>query len=124
MNRELVRQIWLRAAIRCEYCRLPASLYPGPFVADHIIAKQHGGATDLLNLALCCLHCNARKGPNVAGIDPLTGELTRLFHLRKDLWLEHFFWSGAEIIGSTAIFIADADGEKLQEAQTGHVRVR
>jgi 5-methylcytosine-specific restriction endonuclease McrA len=79
VNRKLVSQIWLRAASRCEYCRLSASLYPGAFVADHIIAKQHGGATDLLNLALCCLYCNAPKGLNIAGIDPLTGESTGFF---------------------------------------------
>ncbi len=103
MNRELVRQVWLRAGNRCEYCQLAAQFYPGVFSVDHIIARQHRGASELSNLALCCLHCNARKGPNIAGIDPLTGELTRLYHPRDDAWLEHFAWIGDEIAGISAV---------------------
>jgi len=53
-----------------------------PFEIDHIIARQHGGGTLLSNLALSCLHCNAHKGPNIAGLDPLTRKLTKLFHPR------------------------------------------
>ena len=70
---------------------------------DHIIARQHGGESDLSNLALSCLHCNLKKGPNIAGIDPWTRDLTRLYHPRIDSWDEHFAWHGAEIHGETAI---------------------
>ena len=45
MNPDLARQVWERANGRCEYCRMPASVYPLPFHVDHIIARQHGGAT-------------------------------------------------------------------------------
>lgn len=103
MNREFARRVWDRASGRCEYCNLPAKLYPAPFQIDHIIAKQHGGKTELSNLALSCLHCNVRKGPNIAGIDPTTGEIARLFHPRKNRWDEHFKWDDANIVGRTPV---------------------
>ena len=103
MTRELARSVWQRAKERCEYCRLPAQFHPSPFQIDHIIARQHSGATEFSNLALSCLHCNVRKGPNVAGIDSATGQLTRLYHPRIDGWDEHFEWKGAEIVGRTTI---------------------
>src|SRR5208282_2394935 len=77
--------------------------YPVPFHVDHIIARQHGGSTVLENLALACLHCNRHKGPNIAGTDPKTGELVRLFHPRMDEWNGHFEWTGATLAGRTAI---------------------
>lgn len=72
-------------------------MHPAPFQIDHIIAKQHGGSSSLDNLAIACMHCNRYKGPNVAGIDSETGELTRLFHPRVDDWNSHFLRNGAEI---------------------------
>jgi hypothetical protein len=42
-------------------------------------------------------------GPNIAGHDPATGELDRLFHPRLDVWSEHFAWAGVELIGRTQI---------------------
>ncbi len=69
------------------------------FCIDHVIARQHGGKTALDNLAFSCLHCNALKGPNVAGTDQQKGQLVRLFDPRKDDWTEHFAWSGAMLIG-------------------------
>lgn len=101
MNQNLVRQVWERAQGRCEYCHIPASVYPLPFHIDHVVARQHGGPTVLDNLALACLHCNRHKGPNIAGRDPATGELVRLFHPRQDRWGEHFEWKGAELVGRT-----------------------
>jgi hypothetical protein len=103
VNRELTGRVWLRAANRCEYCQLPSQYHPAPFQIDHIIARQHAGETELASLALCCLHCNVRKGPNIAGIDPATGALTRLYNPRGENWAEHFAWSGAVLIGLTAI---------------------
>jgi HNH endonuclease len=103
VNPELVRRVWRRAHDRCEYCKLPARFHPAPFQIDHIVARQHGGGTDLSNLALSCLHCNARKGPNIAGIDPSTGNVTRLFNPREDRWDTHFEWDGAAIAGRTTV---------------------
>ncbi len=54
------------------------------------MAKQHGGATYLDNLALACWQCHLKKGPNLTGIDPETGGIIRLFHPRQDTWAEHF----------------------------------
>jgi hypothetical protein len=61
-----------------------------PFEIDHVIAQKHGGATVDSNLALACFYCNSAKGPNVAGIDPESGLIVRLFHPRTDRWTDHF----------------------------------
>jgi hypothetical protein len=70
---------------------------------DHIIAEKHHGPTNSANLCWACFSCNLRKGPNIAGLDPLTGILTRLFHPRSDIWNEHFAWDGALLRGLTPI---------------------
>ena len=103
MATDLIRQVWERAAARCEYCHLPSACYLAPFQIDHIIARQHGGKTELENLALACIRCNRFKGPNVAGIDPDSGEIVRLFHPRRDRWVEHFSWAGPELKALTQI---------------------
>ena len=102
MNQDLIRRVWERAGRRCEYCHLPSAVYPLPFHIDHIIARQHGGETDLDNLALACLHCNRHKGPNIAGIDQATGALVLLFDPRNDHWATHFEWHGTELRGKTS----------------------
>ena len=43
------------------------------------------------------------KGPCIAGRDPLTGKLTRLFNPRRHEWTCHFHYHGGELIGRTAI---------------------
>ena len=43
MDEVLAEQVRQRAGHMCEYCRLPESLYAGPFEIEHVIAKQHGG---------------------------------------------------------------------------------
>jgi len=84
-------------------CHIPASGYVGSFHADHIIARQHGGESNLENLALACLHCNQHKGPNIAGRNPETGEVVELFHPRRNRWGDHFDWDGANLIGKTTV---------------------
>ena len=74
-----------RGAGRCEYCHLPESVAELPFQLDHIIALKHLGLTDESNLALACYHCNSAKGPNIAGVDPVSGCITSLFHPRQDV---------------------------------------
>ena len=69
---------------------------------DHIIATKHRGTTALSNLAMACFHCNAHKGPNVAGVDPVTDSIVRLYHPRRDRWADHFEWSGAVLRGLTS----------------------
>jgi hypothetical protein len=70
---------------------------------DHIIAKQHGGADSWDNFAYACVHCNCYKGPNVAGVDPETNTIVRLYHPRLDRWTDHFRWSGPLIFPISAI---------------------
>jgi len=52
--------------------------------------RRTGGPTSLDNPAFACWSCNLKKGPNLSGIDPATGQVTALFHPRKDEWPEHF----------------------------------
>ena len=104
MDESLAEQVRRRANHACEYCRMPQAFYPTvPFPIDHIIAQQHGGPTVLGNLALSCLHDNSHKGPNIAGLDPLTKKLTRLFNPRRHKWERHFRWDGPYLVGRTAV---------------------
>jgi hypothetical protein len=103
MNRQLAERVWNRAGFRCEYCHLPHGLYDTPFSVDHIIAQQHRGQTVDSNLALACMHCNLHKGPNIAGVDPETGQLSTLFNPRTQKWHEHFQWHGPVVVGLTMI---------------------
>ena len=101
MKRALLNELRRLAGQRCDYCRMPEHFDRLPFQVDHIIAEQHGGATLLENLAWSCLHCNKRKGPNIAGIDPDSGQLAALFHPRVQDWQRHFFWDGPTLRGRT-----------------------
>jgi hypothetical protein len=103
MNQLLAERVRRRAGDACEYCRIPRAFYPGTFEIDHIIARQHGGSTILANLAFSCLHCNGHKGPNIAGLDPRTKKLTRLFNPRRQKWERHFRWKGPVLVGRTAV---------------------
>jgi hypothetical protein len=103
MTRALVLELRRLSGDRCDYCRIPARLDPLPFQVDHIIAEQHGGRTVVENLAWSCLHDNKHKGPNIAGIDPTSGQLVPLFHPRQQRWERHFAWDGPVLVGRTRI---------------------
>src|SRR5436305_5198100 len=103
MQKALEDEVWRPANGRCEYCHLPWGFHRAPFQIDHIIAEQHGGPTVSENLAVACLRCNKRKGPNLAGVSPDTGDIVRLFNPRRDEWTEHFHWDGARLVGLTPI---------------------
>lgn len=93
-----------RARGRCEYCMLPESqARVAPFQIEHVIARQHNGPTALPNLCLSCHHCNLHKGPNISGVDPLTGRIVRLFHPRRHSWDQHFVWNGPVLEGRTTV---------------------
>ena len=103
MERKLRDQVRLRAKLSCEYCQMPQAYAEPTHEIDHVIAEQHRGPTTLSNLALACFHCNNHKGPNIAGIDPETMEMCRLYHPRLDRWEEHFARNGRRLVGVTAI---------------------
>ena len=93
-----------RAGARCEYCKLRQDDSPLAVLhIEHIVPRFHGGTDEFGNLALACIDCNLRKGPNLTGIDPDTNQVTELFHPRHHRWEDHFVWRGVYIIGKTAI---------------------
>jgi HNH endonuclease len=103
MDDSLIELVWSRAGQTCEYCLMPQVFYPAPFQIDHVIARQHDGPTVSSNLALSCLHCNSYKGPNIAGRDKTTKQLTPLFNPRRHRWARHFRWRGPYLVGRTPI---------------------
>jgi hypothetical protein len=102
MNRATEELVRTRAGNRCEYCQLAQAQYPLRFEIDHVIAEQHGGREVSENLALSCPKCNRHKGPNLTGIDGQSGAVAELFHPRRQVWQEHFRWSGPVLVGMTA----------------------
>ena len=103
MGPGFVQRVRQRAKGRCEYCRLPQEASSVPFEIDHIVSRKHDGLTTLENLALACFYCNSFKGSDIAGFDPETGRLTRLFHPRRQRWSRHFRWEGPRLVGLTAV---------------------
>jgi hypothetical protein len=100
-TKRIVRE---RAKDTCEYCRLPESWSESfKLQIEHIVARQHHGGDTLDNLGLACIDCNLHKGPNIAGIDPLSLRLTELFHPRRHLWTDHFEERNGLIVGKTGI---------------------
>jgi len=87
---EVREQVRRRARDVCEYCRLPQKASVVPHQVDHIVGRQHHGQDDPANLCLCCIRCNLKKGPNIASIDPETGQVVALFHPRIQSWHAHF----------------------------------
>lgn len=86
-QRDLIHE---QAGNCCEYCRVPQSDRLSKFQIDHIIPIKHGGSDDTENLSLACLKCNSFKGPNVAALDPETGDATKLYNPRRQEWKAHF----------------------------------
>jgi hypothetical protein len=99
-TREFVRR---QAENRCEYCRLRQEHTDLTHHIEHVIARQHGGSDVIGNLALACQRCNLHKGPNLTGIDPLTGGTAALFHPRRDQWSDHLEFDGVRLRGLTAV---------------------
>jgi len=115
MTQVIDREVRRRARDRCEYCLSPQAASRLKFPIDHVISKQHRGKTELINLALACGACNRHKGPNIAGFDPQTGALTRLFNPCLDRWSENFKWDGAAIVGISAVGRATVDVLAMNE---------
>jgi hypothetical protein len=100
---KLRRQAEQRAEGRCEYCLFHQE---DTFLAhepDHVVANQHGGATEESNLAWACFECNRFQGSNLSSIDSTTGNIERLFNPRADSWGEHFQLEEARIVPRTSI---------------------
>lgn len=116
--------VLVRADNCCEYCRLPSSAGTLPFHVDHIIPIKHGGSDNIDNLCLACFKCNAHKSHDLGGFDPLTGNLTRLYHPREQTWNEHFFIQadmrieGLTPEGRTTVHVLQMnDGDRIENRQ-------
>lgn len=118
--RSLVRR---RARELCEYCRLPqmSSRFVS-FHIEHVVARQHGGESDADNLALACSYCNRHKGPNIAGLDRVSGQLVSLFNPRHDRWSDHFEWRDTIIVGTTPVGRVTVDLLKMNDWQRVELR--
>jgi hypothetical protein len=47
--------------------------------------------------------CNRNKGPNISGFDILTNDIVKLYHPRRDRWMDHFRRRGPRLLGLTPI---------------------
>jgi hypothetical protein len=90
---------------RCAYCQTTQANSGYPMIVDHVVPGSKGGNTEFDNLCFACHRCNEFKGATTALEDPLSGEMTPLFHPRRQVWPEHFTWdaTGIRIIGVTAV---------------------
>ena len=112
-QREIIRE---RAGDCCEYCRVAQTDRFSKFQIDHVIPLKHGGSDDIDNLCLACLKCNSFKGPNVAALDPDTGEATKLYDPRSQRWVDHFqISSDATLIGISPEGRATIDVLRINE---------
>jgi hypothetical protein len=80
-----------------------AGAFPAVVPSRSHYCRKTRGETAASNLALACPHCNLYKGPNIAGVDPASGQVVRLFHPRMDNWNEHFRFETARIVGASPI---------------------
>jgi hypothetical protein len=81
----LREQVADQAQRRCGYCLTSEAIVGAPMEIDHIIPRVLGGQTEEDNLWLACSLCNDHKGDRIAALDPVTGEIVRLFDPRHQL---------------------------------------
>lgn len=103
VGKPLREQTAREARHRCGYCLTSARITGTPMEIDHIIPESLGELTVRENLWLAWSMCNDHKGNRIAAPDPLTGEVVRLFDPLRQVWPDHFSWSGEGdvIIGKT-----------------------
>ena len=90
IGEQLRARVARRAGHRCEYCLIHEHEAGFPHQVDHVVSRKHGGTSHFDNLAYACILCNRYKGSDVASINSTTGEIVRLFHPRRDRWIDHF----------------------------------
>ena len=69
----------------------------GSDVSESLRRFVAGGLSGPDNLAYSCLRYNAWKGSDIGSIDAGTGIFVRLFHPRRERWVDHFKFQGAVI---------------------------
>jgi len=124
----LRKSIKERAGYHCEYCLVHEDDSLISHECDHIIAEQHGGETESENLAFACMHCNRKKGANIASIDPETRQLAPLFNQRTHVWHEHFNIHQAEIkpltpIGRATVYLLGLNDQERVRSRANLVDI-
>lgn len=123
------RLVHKRAGNCCEYCRVSQSGRLARFHVDHVIATKQGGSDKNDNLCLACPECNTHKGSNVAALDPLTGNATKLYNPRQQKWDDHFrinsdaTLSGLTPEGRATIFVLRINDVERVKQRLGELRV-
>jgi hypothetical protein len=100
----LRQKVAAQAQYRCGYCLTAEAVVGTPMELEHLLPESLGGLTEEDNLWLACSLGNDSKNNRIAGLDPVTGEVVRLFDPRHQVWREHFGWApeGDRILGLTA----------------------
>lgn len=110
MRSESVREsVRRRAGDRCEYCQLRQQYSEFAHHVEHIVARQHVASDGL---------------ENPAGIDPVIGAITVLFHPRRDRWSDHFQWNGPFIEGRSATGRATVSVLALNDTKRMRLRLQ
>ena len=97
---------------------------------SHILPRSKSGQTEFPNLCFACHRCNEFKRSTTRLKDPLSGEMTALFHPRQQSWVDHFLWdaTGIRIVGITAVgrvtlIALNMNNEVILDARRNWVRV-
>ena len=90
---EQKRAVVERAQGCCEYCRSQERFAMQPFSVEHIMPLSRGGMNTFDNLAMACQGCNNHKYTKTEGYDPISGDITSLYHPRRQRWRDHFAWN-------------------------------
>ena len=85
ISKALRERVTRQARQRCGYCLTQEAIVGTPMELDHILPEALGGLTEEENLWLACSLCNDSKGDRVAGLDPATGEVVRIFNPRREV---------------------------------------
>lgn len=118
ISAELRKRASEQAHFRGGYCLMQARIVGTPMEIDHLIPESLSGQSVEDNLWLACSLCNDIKGNRIAALDPITGDIVRLFDPRHQNWNEHFRWSheNERIVGVTPIGRATVAALQLNRA--------
>ena len=124
LNNQIKKQVAKRASNLCEYCLANSEYAFHTFPIDHILPLSSGGTNDLENLALSCQFCNNSKYNKMECLDPISGEMVKLYNPRVDTWTDHFMWddSKTNIIGITPTGRATANCLKVNRQEAVNLR--
>ena len=89
-------------------------------IAKGLLSTGHPIQVHIIPMRRCnlaCAYCNSAKGSNVAGYDPVSGELTPLYNPRSNSWHEHFAWNGPVLRGLTPVGRTTVDVLRINDAE-------